>query len=344
MGWPKFGRKRTSCFTFDELWAEISQPINPHYAAWYLRPGGRGAAQVMARDFYDKFGRPGANLKALVGAVNTALRVDNVKYRSNMQRLQRFSARAGRGHYAAGIAQRGNRARGLQFTPGERQSEYDRAADWVAKCSSTLNGTGSDSKAWKDLRTAIERVVSQDPLTVASLETLQSSAGRIDTEARTATDPADFYGTSALGRHFLPEVFSAARALRTQALANGGQGPINDYAVFTMLGCILAHPFGDGNGRSSRALYACIQIKNGNRFFPAAYEWVQNQLHERNLNAVVNAGVPDYLRPANAATVRRQPARITTPGMINVPIPTDAPDASRRDARGRRIWEIGELE
>lgn len=308
---PKFGTRKSAGHSLQKLHDLVATPTNPAYQAWAARPGGAAAADEMIRDFYNKYQSPAYTAEGLATGLNNVLQQDNGKYRVNMQTLNRFVGRATARFYSQCLSRRGNHAKDAGYVPGRRKSEYERAADWVIKSSNTLNGQGSGGKAWKDLVHAMEVVVETGgPITVDTLEFLHASTGHHAAQTRTSSDSNLFYGTTALGRHLLPQVFQMARQMMTQQFLGSHPKAATDLAVFLMIGTILAHPFGDGNGRSARALYACTQIKYGVRFVPAAYRWVVNQTHDENIHAVINAAVPDYVQPPNQAHARRHQGRI----------------------------------
>ncbi len=313
MSWfPRLGSRPSLGFSLQDLMDNVALPSNPAYRAWTARPGGTAAANKLILDVYMEWhARPGYTLEILTSGCNDKLTLDNQKYNTNTQTLMRFAARAATGFYSRALARKGNHSRGLAFTPGQRKSEYERAADWVVKSSSTLSGQGSGSKAWKDLVHAMEVVVETQEITsAAALEFLNQSAGHIAQNNRTVTYRDTFYGTSALGQMFLPQVFSVARPYKTPTFLNARPNAATDLATYLMLGTILAHPFGDGNGRSARALYACTQIKNGVRFVPAAYRWVLNQQHETNMDTVIDPSAESFTHLANVSGSRPRVGRI----------------------------------
>ena len=335
---PKFGTRKSAGYTLQKLQDMVATPTNPAYQAWAARPGGAGAADQMIRDFYDRHHSPNHTAGGIADAVNNTLRRDNGKYGVNIQTLNRFAGRATANFYSRGLSNKGNHARGEGYIPGQRKSEYERAADWVIKSSSTLNGQGTGGKAWKDLVHAMQVVVETDGMvSIDTLEFLHASAGHIAQSSRISSEANLFYGTTALGEHLLPQVFNIARPMMTQQFLNANAKAATDLAVFLMIGTILAHPFGDGNGRSARALYACVQIKYGNRFVPAAYRWVLNQTHETNINTVVNAGVPDFVRPPNQAQSRRHEGRIRGHTMETVDI---AAERAREEAERELFGDL----
>lgn len=345
MGLGIFGKRRRAGYTSQDVVDAVIDRGNPAYLPWYYRPGGTAAATQIASGTFDHYATyPQYTLDQIVFAANNNLRVDNTKYLSNLQRLQRFTTRANQRFYAQGLGRRGNREIGLHFVPGQRTSDLDRATDWVIKASNTLKGSGADSKAWKDLRNAIEVVVTtREPVDIATLNYLHTATGHQAFAARTNTDPTLFYGTTAMGMHFLPRVFDAARGFQNQTHMYGDHGGATDLAVLLMLGSILAHAKGDGNGRTARALYACTIMKYNRRFIPAAHDWVQNQLHEVNLTAIAHPDTPDYLRPPNQKLARRQRGGAHRGGLEQVDM-TPVVAAPVRDRRGRRIYDIGDPE
>ena len=308
---PRFGTRKSAGYSLQKLQDLVAKPSNPAYQAWAARPGGAAAADQMIIDFYDKYHSPGHTAEGIASSVNNRLRQDNVKYGVNLQRLNQFLGRASVNFYSQRLNARGNHTKGAGYIPGRSASEYERAAAWVIKSSSTLHGQGTGGKAWKDLVHAMEAVVESDtPITVDTLEFLHASAGHIAQQARTGSEANLFYGTTAMGRHLLTQVFNLARALNTQTFLNANPKAATDLGVFLMIGTILAHPFGDGNGRSARALYACVQIKYGVRFVPAAYQWVLNQTHDTNIHAVVDPAAVDFVQPPNRTVPRRHEGRI----------------------------------
>ena len=339
---PKFGRNRKSSgYTYGDVVEEVCQPINPAWAAWYLRPGGSEMVHELISDFFDKYGTT-SKLEDITSSINRQLGSDSRKYRANCQVIQRFSARALRGFYSTGLSKRGNHAGGLAFRPTSRNSELDRATDWVVSASTTVNGSAADTKVWKDIRFAIEDVVAhRDLVSIETLDYLHRAVGYTAVDARPTAPATEFYGSSAMGTYLLGDVYDIARTIRAQVVGGANPRGATDFAVFLMLGGIRAHPFGDGNGRSCRALYAATQIKLGEYFIPMARDWCQNQLHEVNIDAVVSPTVPDFLPAASAPMARRQRR---APGSSLIVVPTVKPVAQppQVDSRGRPLLEIGD--
>ena len=343
MTWyPTFGTRKSAGFSLQDLMDEVAVPTNPHYAAWAARPGGAASADKLIRDVYTHLHhKPGYTLETLTGGCNGKLRLDNQKYITNSQTLMRYAARAATGFYSRALNQRGNWSRGMGFTAGQRKSEYERAADWVMKSSSTLNKQGTGSKVWKDLVHAMEVVVeTQDVTSTAALELLHTAVGDTTQNNRISTTHETFYGTSALGQHFLPLVMNAARPYQTQTFLNARPKAATDLAVFLMLGAILAHSFGDGNGRSARMLYACTQIRNGVRFVPAAYTWVLNQQHERNIDTIVHAGEAQFVIPATPAAPTRFAGRARGHRVETVDIAAERAREEQNNAMNQRIHDL----
>lgn len=336
---PKFGTRKSAGYSLQKLQDLVAKPSNPAYQAWAARPGGAAAADQMIIDFYDQHHTPSHTAEGIASSLNRTLQRDNGKYAANVQKLNQFLGRASVNFYSQRLSIRGNHTKGEGYVPGRRKSEYERAADWVIKSSSTLNGQGVGGKAWKDLAHAMEAVVeSATPITVDTLEFLHASAGHIAQSKRVTSDPALFYGTTALGKHLLPQVFTLARALSTQTFLNSSPKAATDLAVFLMIGAILAHPFGDGNGRSARALYACVQIKYGVRFVPAAYRWVVNQTHDVNIHDVVDPMATDFVQPANRTRPRRHEGRVRGGALETVDIAAERAAERARDEELRALY------
>lgn len=351
------GKKTGMGFAARDVFDAVADPGNPAFVPWNNRVGGRHAAEQLAHDVYNLYTRGGTNaveLDALVLRTNQILASDNQKYQRASVRLQTFATRAQQRFYSNALKLRGNRAKSRAFVPGEGGSDFDRATDWVTNSSQTLGfgSVGRDSKAWKDLRNAIERAAtSRDPCEMTTLEYLHAATGKLSADARVGTADEDFYGSSAYGMHFLPNVFRTARGLRGANDPFAFNSNATDLAVFLLIGCILAHPFGDGNGRSSRALYAVTQLSFGCRFKPAAHDWVQNQLHNRSINQVIYPNDPDFLDLNTSSVPRRQGGHGRQPRFEVVDLAPPAAETARggkfslfkRNKRKKRTYDVSDI-
>ncbi|MGD1925402.1 MAG: hypothetical protein ACFB03_14635 [Paracoccaceae bacterium] len=95
-----------------------------------------------------------------------------------------------------------------------------------------------------------------------------------------------FYGGTALGGAL--HRYVGGKVQNMVALTRFNRFFWYDIACLQLTGNIIAHGFADGNGRASRAIFACTQIQKGLPFVAPLYRWTTNQVTGQNVNQVIH--------------------------------------------------------
>lgn len=306
----------TGGFTRQQLFDRVAQMENQPYFMWAVRMGGRQAANRLITAFAAKYGGPGYQLDGIVQSLNNTLMRDDQKFTTNMQTLRRYRQRAVTRGYSRSLADRRNHMKEEAYQQAYLLEDLPRAVNWVLKSSMTINKEPVHGQTWSTLSQMMGRII-QDPgrslFSMGTLNDLNASAGQKMQTDRLSSSLETFYGTSYMGEMMLPRVLRMGREWATPQLLTGTPAAVDDLASFLMLGVILAHGFGDGNGRTARALYACTLLRHGRPFIPPAYAWVRNQTDERQVDTPVQNVAPPLPRPFNTTPPRTQTSRAGQP-------------------------------
>lgn len=336
---PDFFR-RLCCFAARRPAGETVIPIPP--LAEFKREVGRGAEYVLfvhlsneatadhylanAHEYLERNCRryfTAPFYREFLASTLDGFRKETRKLAQNEDKLARMSRRAAAGDFAGDLLDPRNHWYPEGVGPNDIVDEVDYAAYWVIKASMTLNGEREGPQARHNLANAMRNVVRQrDVLDVSTLDYLQQHSGELGAQTRWGGNPildsTVPYGGTGIGKFLQQRTAQRARGLaRTK-----GDGAADglywyDVASFLMVGYLLAHGYGDGNGRSARALFACTLIKNNVVFAPPAYQWTLNQVKEENLGVPILPVVPQ--RPAMGRRGSDASSVVSIPGPPPLP-------------------------
>jgi hypothetical protein len=251
-------------------------------------------------------------LNDVVDLMKDFMRVETPKLTKNKENIRRLAAQADRGELSEALLDPRNMekpwlAQSRVFCLNAEAEDLTEGFEWVMRRSHTFrlphNTTHEERHRQKKviqdtLYTAMLSVVrnNTDVTSVATLDYLHQHAGTIGADYRLPTvGLADkFYGGVAIGRYLQREVAQAARGLRVSAIADRFRW--YDIACLQLLGNIIAHGFGDGNGRSSRALFACTQVQKGLPFVAPSFGWTVHKTDHPQSNQPAFDTLDDAIR------------------------------------------------
>ena len=250
------------------------------------------AARELVSDFYNTYlsvnGRPididSKRLEGLISALKSFLNRDGVKALTNRANINMVFGHCLNGRMHTSMLKRGNLDWPVPSDVGDVDSEIRRAMNWIIDRSSTAEFAGD---RLPDLERAMRDVIlhRSNVLSLNTLNALNGSAGKKQAVLRFPHLETFYVGTAA-GRHLQRYVANKASEM-AQTVA--GRNKWYYVATFQLLGNIIAHGFGDGNGRTARALFACTQIQNKLPFIAPCFDWTRHQVVTPNVHFVAHA-------------------------------------------------------
>jgi hypothetical protein len=219
-----------------------------------------------------------------VDLIKEIMRVEAPKVRKNKENIRGLAYMAGRGELSQALLDRRNREVPWEFCIRTQNEALIEGFEWVVRSSGTLQIRADASEEEREERTkaikdslhgAMVAVVrnNMDVTDVATMDFLNRNAGSKHANYRIPTMGVrnEFYGGVTIGKYLQLWVAGYARALRSDAARDRNKW--YDIACLQLIGNIIAHGYGDGNGRSARALFACTQIQKNLQFVAPSYRW-----------------------------------------------------------------------
>ncbi|MEL6999969.1 MAG: hypothetical protein AAFP68_17045 [Pseudomonadota bacterium] len=232
----------------------------------------------------------------ILEGTGTSISDETAKLRRNEARIERYARRAEQDKFRQGLLDANMQTDLTRDFRDVCDNEFDLAATWIAAESSSLCGRDIariNPTERQQIEYAVRAVVRErDLFLVETLDYLHDNVGDFGAGRRWGggNSRGQIYGGDGIGRYLQGKVADRARALSNRARRH----PHAWYNVagFQLVANILAHGFADGNGRSVRALYACVLLKHGRAFQGPHNDWIVNEVNEKKLGAPVN---PIYL-------------------------------------------------
>ncbi len=195
--------------------------------------------------------------------------------------------------------------------PTTQNDDIETALDWILGRSTTNKAKDADydyfqatdeeieraeavarQNVVQNLRNALTNVIrngNMDVTDVNTLHYLHRHSGPTNANRRwfgTAGLAEQFYGGTALGGAL--HRYVGRKVQNMVVLTHRNRFFWYDIACLQLTGNIIAHGFADGNGRASRAIFACTQIQKGLPFVAPLYRWTTNQVTGQNVNQVIH--------------------------------------------------------
>ncbi|UGA36946.1 Fic family protein [Chromobacterium haemolyticum] len=175
------------------------------------------------------------------------------------------------------------------------------AAGWIAGNSRSAKTAAEAQELKTRIQSALEGHREADLLDVRTMESLHNAvykpaAGQLPRAFRSSSDPVF------MGSDIARSGFEKALA-QIEAKSVAGQVDLAD-ALYAAV--VRYHPFGDGNGRTARAIYALARLQKGERPFMALNKQAEDILNPPGPLAFRAQGLPAFKRrPKPEAGSRR---------------------------------------
>lgn len=213
------------------------------------------------------------------------------------------------------------------------------AAGWIAGNSRSAKTAAEAQELKTRIQSALEGHREADLLDVRTMESLHNAvykpaAGQLPRAFRSSSDPVF------MGSDIARSGFEKALA-QIEAKSVAGQVDLAD-ALYAAV--VRYHPFGDGNGRTARAIYALARLQKGERPFMALNKQAEDILNPPGPLGLPRPGPSGIQVPAKAGSGVKAAERALSPGPVKPKLKDYADKAEFEEAMKKYLAEKGTLQ